>query len=64
MIDRDIKQSVDEIKTHIKEINKLIEQLHKKGVDIQLAFDNNMNGKGTEVPSLELWRAIERVDYL
>ncbi len=64
MIDPEIKHNIDLIKTNIKEINKLIEDLHKKGVEIQLTYDNNMNGKINTCPSLELWRALERVDYL
>lgn len=64
MIDPEIKQSIDDIKMHIKEINNILEELHKKGVDVQLTFDNNMNGKTNTRPSLELWRATEKVDYL
>ena len=64
MIDPEIKHSIDNIKMHIKEINNILEELHKKGVDVQLTFDNNMNGKTNAYPSLELWRATEKVDYL
>jgi hypothetical protein len=64
MIDPDIKRNVGSIQTHIDEINKIITELYKKGVDIQLTFDNNTNGKTSDIPSLELWRAVHRVDYL
>lgn len=64
MIDPEIKTNVDNIKMYIKEINILIAELYDKGVDVQLIFDNNKNGKGSEYPTLELWRAIAKVDYL
>jgi hypothetical protein len=64
MMDPNIKTNIEHLKSHIEEINKLITELTHKGVEIQLTYDNNMNGKGNTTPSLQLWRAIEKVDYL
>jgi len=64
MMDPNIKSQIEEVKSHINEINNIISVLYTKGVDIQLRFDNNPNGKQGSIPSLELWRAIEKVDYL
>lgn len=64
MKDPNIKHQIEQLKLHVAEINKIITDLHTKGVEIQLTYDNNMNGKGNTVPSLEIWRAVEKVDYL
>lgn len=64
MKDPDIKHQIEQLKLHVAEINKIITDLHTKGVEIGLTYDSNMNGKSNMIPSLELWRAVEKVDYL
>ena len=64
MIDPAIKSNIEILKNHINQINLIISELSTKGVDIQLRYDNNMNGKQGSIPTLELWRASEKVDYL
>jgi len=64
MMDPEIKSNIDKLKIHVAEINTLMQELTKKGVEIQLFFDNNVNGKSNNYPSLQLWRATEKVDYL
>jgi hypothetical protein len=64
MKDPDIKHQIEQLKLHVSEINKIITDLHTKGVEIQLTYDNNINGKASTTPSLEIWRAVEKVDYL
>lgn len=64
MIDPEIKNKIETLKTHVSEINKIIEELYKKGVDIQLTFDTNINGKNNTSPSLALWRATAKIDYI
>lgn len=64
MMDPEIKNNIDKLKIHVAEINTLMQELTKKGVEIQLFFDNNVNGKSNNYPSLQVWRATEKVDYL
>ena len=64
MKDPDIKHQIEQLKLHVAEINKIITDLHTKGVEIGLTYDSNMNGKHNTIPLLELWRAVEKVDYL
>ena len=64
MMDPEIKSNIDKLKIHVAEINTLMQELTKKGVEIQLFFDNNVNGKSNNYPSLQVWRATEKVDYL
>jgi hypothetical protein len=63
-MDPEIQTDIDRIKDYVDGINFLMKSLYEKGVEIKISYkDNTNNGSGT-IPHLELWRAIEHIDYL
>jgi len=61
MIDPSITEKVQTIKENINEINLLMAELYKQNVELRIAYKDPSKG---EPPRIELWKAIEHVDYL
>ncbi len=64
MIDHEIKSDIEKIQDYVDGINVLMTSLHEKGVEVRIAYKDSTNSGSGTVPHLELWRAIEHVDYL
>ena len=64
MIDKEIEQDINTIKDYVHGINHLMQILHEKGVEIRLAYKDSTSGSPTGGPYLDLWRAIEHINYL
>ena len=61
MIDDEISNAVEEITTQVNTINSLMNQLYKKNVEIRIAYKDSEKGNP---PRLDIWKAVEHVDYL
>lgn len=61
MIDQEISDAVNEITSRVNTINVLMDQLYKKNVEIRISYKDSEKGNP---PRLEVWRAVEHVDYL
>lgn len=61
MIDDAISDKVQIISKNVDEINQLIAELYTQNVEIRIAYKDAAKG---EPPRIDLWRAIEHVDYL
>ena len=65
MINAEISKKVSDLKQNIENINQIMAELYTGyGVEIRISYNDRTNrGDGT-VPNIELWKAIEHVDYL
>jgi hypothetical protein len=61
MKDEIILDQLQDIKSAIGEINFILDDLHSKGVDVKIRFNEN---EKLSAGQLELWMAVERYDYL
>ena len=61
MTTQNIGQQIENIKEAVETINSLMAELHINNVEIKIAYKEPNNG---EPPRLDLWRAVEHVDYL
>ena len=61
MIDEEVKDDIEKIRDYVDGINFLISSLYKKDVEIRIAYKESEHGNP---PKLDLWRAIEHINYL
>jgi hypothetical protein len=61
MIDSSIADKVQTISKNVDEINQLMSELYENNVEIRIAYKDASKG---DPPRIDLWRAIEHVDYL
>lgn len=61
MIDGEIKLLVAEIEDAVATINKNMDILHQRDVEVRFIFKDPAAGNP---PTLNLWRAVEHVNYL
>ena len=59
-----LKSSIDKIAKHVAEINTLMVELHKQGVEIRISYQDKTTHQSIEHPRLELWKATQHIDLL
>lgn len=69
MKDPNIVRGISQLQNKIEEINTIISDLYEIGVEMKIAWRDDVTSPSTIlnskfVPHLELWRARHNVDYL
>lgn len=59
-----LKSSVDKIAKHVAEINNLMAELAKQGVEVRISYHDKTTNPNLDYPKIELWRATQHVDLL
>ena len=64
MKDSSIQEKINTISGCVEVINDLMAELYAQGVEIRIAYKDAVTGSKSGIPYLDLWRAVEHVDYL